>query len=252
MKTINYVVNLVQMDTRDFSSHNVPFILQYCIHAYKSELRFHTDKSVKVAYLTMSDVLNAPMPKDYEYYTKVAINFGGQYITLTRNNNIPLQRKTDECGLPKIEDTIVNERLLDPFLFSYGYYYAPHYRNGQYVGEMYSMGGGYNEAGYFREDWDLRQIQFYNVPRKEVVLEYVADVGCNGDTLIPFSAVEPIRQYALWQMVEHDRRVPVYDRQRAQDRFRYAMANYEFINWTWTMDDYLDACYATTKSGPKR
>lgn len=252
MKTINYVVNLVQMDMRDFSSHNVPFITQYCIHAYKSELRFNTDKSVKVAYLVMSDVLNAPMPKDYEYYTKVAINFGGQYITLTRNQNIPLQRKSDDCGLPKLESVIVDDRLLDPFLFSYGYYYAPHYRNGQYVGEMYSMGGGFNEAGYFREDYEMRQFQFYNVPRNEVVLEYVADVGCNGDTLIPFAAVEPLRQYALWQMVEHDRRVPLYEKQRAQDRYRFAMANYEFINWMWTKEDYLDACYSTTKSGPKR
>ena len=252
MKNLNYVVNLVQMDMRDFSTHNVPFILQYCIHAYKSELRFKTDKSVKVAYLQLSDVKNAPMPKDYEYYTKVAINFGGQYITLTRNDQIPLQRKYDECGLPKIEDVIINDRLLDPFLFSYGYYYAPHYRNGQYVGEMYSMGGGFNEAGYFREDNEMRQFQFYNVPYNEVVLEYVADLDTNGNTMIPFSAVEPIRQYALWQMSEHDKRVPLYEKQRCQDRFRYAMAQYSYISWTWTMEDYMDACYATTKSGPKR
>jgi len=252
MKNLNYVVNLVQMDTRDFSSHNVPFITQYCVHAYKSELRFKANKSVKVAYLQMNDVLNAPMPKDYEYYVKVAINFGGQYITLTRNNDIALQRKVDDCGLPKLQDITLNERLLDPFLYSYGYYYAPHYRNGQYVGEMYSMGGGYNEAGYFREDWELRQFQFYNVASKEVVVEYVADEEANGNTMIPFSAVEPIRQYALWQMVEHDRRVPIYEKQRAQDRYRFALANYENIVWTWTAEDYLDACYATTKSGPKR
>jgi hypothetical protein len=252
MKNLNYVVNLVQMDMRDFSSHNVPYILQYCIHAYKSELRFETNKAVKVAYLQLNDVNNAPWPKDYEYYTKVAINWGGQYITLTRNNNIPLQRKFDDCGNPSLPDIIVNERLLDPFLYSYGYYFAPHYRNGQYVGEMYSMGGGYNEAGYFREDHEMRQFQFYNVPQREVVLEYVADLDATGETMIPFSAVEPIRQYALWQMVEHDRRVPVYDRQRAQDRYRYAIANYSYISWTWTAEDYMDACYATTKSGPKR
>lgn len=252
MKNLNYVVSLVQMDMRDFSSHNVPYILQYCIHAYKSELRFKTDKSVKVAYLNLNDVNNAPFPKDYEYYTKVAINFGGQYITLTRNDNIPLQRKVDDCGEPKLEEIAPATIAVDPFFYSYGYYYAPHYRNGQYVGEMYSMGGGFNEAGYFREDHELRQFQFYNIPRKEVVLEYVADVNANGSTMIPFSAVEPIRQYALWQMVEHDKRVPVYDRQRAQDRYRFAMATYSDINWAWTLDDYMDACYATTKSGPKR
>lgn len=252
MKNLNYVVNLVQMDLRDFSSHNVPFITQYCIHAYKNELRFKTDKSVKVAYLTMNDVKNAPMPKDYEYYTKVAINFGGQYITLTRNNDIPLVRKVDDCGQPKLDTVIVNEQVLDPFLYSYGYYYAPHYRNGQYVGEMYSMGGGYNEAGYFREDHEMRQFQFYNIPTKEIVLEYVADVETSGATMIPFAAVEPIRKYAHWQMLEYDRRVPVYERQRAQDAFRFAMANYSYINWAWTAEDFLDATYSTIKSGPKR
>lgn len=252
MKNLNYVVNLVQMDMRDFSSHNVPFILQYCIHAYKNELRFKTDKSVDIAYLRLNDVNNAPMPKDYEYYTKVAINFGGQYITLTRNNQIPLQRAVDDCGQPKLEDVILNEKVLDPFLYSYGYYYAPHYRNGQYVGEMYSMGGGYNEAGYFREDHSLRQFQFYNVPTKDVVLEYVSDKITNGSTMIPFSAVEPIRQYALWQMAEHDRRLPLYEKQRAQDRFRFAMANYEHIVYTPTIDDYFDNAWAGTKSSPKR
>ena len=243
---------MVQADTRSFSSHDVPFILQYCIYAYKQHLRFKTDKSVSVAYLQLSDVKNAPMPSDYEYFTKMAINLGGTFITLTRNQNLPLIRKYDECGAPKVEEMIIDPNKVDVSLFPYGYYYAPHFRAGQYVGEMYSAGGGENEAGYFREDWELRQFQFAGVPRTEILLEYVADTETSGSTMIPYSAVEPIRQYALWQMMEHDRRVPMAERQRAQDRFKLAMAEYGFIAWAWTAQEYMDLCWSTTKSGVKR
>lgn len=252
MKNLNYVVNLVQMDREDYSTHSIPRILQYCIHAYKNELGYRTSKSVKVAYLQLNDVKNAPYPKDYEYYTKIAINFGGQYITLTRNPRIPLIRKTNDCGLPEATPIDVPITNIDPWLYTYGYYYAPHYRNGQYVGEMYSLTGGYNEAGYFREDDQYRQFQFYNVPTKEVILEYVADEDTSGATMIPYAAVEPIRQYAKWQMKENDSRTPLYEKQRAQDQFRYAMAQYSYTNWAFTAEEFLDNAWSSSRSSPKR
>ena len=250
MKNLNYVVRLVQLDLQSYSTHLVPRILQYCIDAYKQELKFKTSKSVKVAYLAMNDVNNAAWPNDYEYYTKVAINWCGRLVTLSLNNNIPLQRKYDDCGIATLDQVVANPDCCNNY--DYGYFYSPHYRNGQYVGEMYSMGGGFNEAGYFREDAELRQFQFYNVPRTEVVLEYVADEDTTGATMIPLHIVEAIRRYAHWKMVEYDKSIPLALKQRAQDQFRFAMTELKYLTWAWTASDFMDACWAGMKSAPKR
>ncbi len=252
MKNLAYVVNRVQLDLQDFTTHNVPAILQHIIHAYKNELKFTASKSVKVAYLTLSDVHSAAFPKDYEYYTKIAISCGNKYITLSRNQGIPLQRLVNDCGQPRLEDAVCCGDNVDMALYTDGFFYVPHWRDGQYVGEFYSMGGGYNEAGYFREDFEMRQFQFANVPRGTVVLEYVADEDTSINTMIPFSAVEPLRQYAHWQMVEYKRSTPLYEKQRAQDRYMYAREMYRAIVWAFTAQDYLDVCYETSRSGPKR
>lgn len=251
MKNINYVVSLVQLDLQDYTTHNVSRMLQYCIHCYKNILLYKTNKSVEVAYLTPNDANNAPWPKDYEYYTKMAINIGGQLVTLTLNPDIPLTRRY-ECG-EEVAENFSNDLLrIDPFLYTYGYYYAPHYRNGMYVGEMYSMGGGFNEAGYFRVDHGLKQFQFYNVPRSEIILEYVADKNVSGSTLIQNMDVEVMRAYAHWQMLEHDRKVPMYEKERKLGLFNAALQNRVAIEYTLNMSDYLDLSYSSSRSAPKR
>lgn len=251
MKNINYVVSLVQMDLHDYTTHEVSRILQYCIHCYKNVLLYKTNKSVEVAYLKPNEANNAPWPKDYEYYTKMAVNIGGQLLTLTLNPDIPLTRRY-ECGDEKKENYSDDLLKIDPFLYTYGYYYAPHYRDGMYVGEMYSMGGGFNEAGYFRVDYGLQQFQFYNVPRTTIILEYVADKNVNGATLIQNADVEVMRSYVHWQLLEHNRKIPANEKERKLGLFNAALQTRIHIANALTISDYLDNTYSTLRSGPKR
>jgi len=251
MKNLNYVGSLVQLDLQDFTTHNLTRIMQYCIDCYKHVLRYKTDKAVKVAYLQLNDVNNAPFPKDYEYYTKVAMNFGNQLVTLSMNNDIPLLRNYD-CGIEKREDFDPLIVTPETYTYTFGFLYAPHYRNGMYVGEMYSYGGGFNEFGYFRVDHQLKQFQFYNVPRKEVVLEYVADVDVCGDTLIYYSDVNTIRSYVHWKLTEYDKKTPIYDKERKLGLFNAALMERTEIEYIPAITDYLDATYKNYKSSPKR
>lgn len=251
MKNLNYVGSLVQLDLQDFTTHQLTRIMQYAIHCYKTELRYKVDRSVEVAYLTLNDVNNVSFPKDYEYYTKVAINVGGLMITLSRNDAIPFQRRND-CGNPMLEPANLDLLQNEPYVYPYGFYYAPHYRNGQFVGEMYSMGGGFNEVGYFREDMALRQFQFYNVPRSEIILEYVADKNANGSTLVYMSDVEVIRQYVHWQLLEHDRRASRGEADRKMGLFNAALTKRVEIEYTPTISDFMDAMWSGIKSSPKR
>lgn len=240
------------MDLQDYSTHNLARMSQYAIQFYKEKLGFKTDKSIEVAYLTMNEVNNAPMPADYEYYTKVGINIGGQLYTLSVNNDMVLNRK-EECG--EIVGDATGPLTLSteyPLTYEYGYLWGGHYRAGQYVGEFYSMGGGFNELGYFREDWKRRQFQFYNVPRVEVILEYVADKDATINSLIPFSAVDACIQYIHCQLLTYDRSIPMNEKQFAQNRFNKAFAEYTYIANAPTIQDYLDESWSSSISSPKR
>lgn len=251
MKNLNYVASLVQMDMEDFTTHKRLKIIQYCIDCYKEVLRYKTDRSVEVAYLQPNDAMNAPWPSDYEYYTKVGINVGGQLVTLTLNNDIPLVRKY-ECGSEVADTSQVNLGVIDPSVFTGGWGYAPHYRAGQFVGEMYSLGGGFNELGYFRVDHKMRQFQFSGVPQTEIVMEYVADSKTNGSTLIQYSDVPVIRAYVHWKLMEHDKKVPVYEKDRKFGLFNAALVRRSDIEFIPTLSDYMDNCWKSVKSTVKR
>lgn len=251
MKNLNYVASLVQMDRGESSTHNRMKILQYCIDCYKEELRYKADTTVNVAYLTPNAVLNAPWPSDYEYYTKVAINTGRGYVTLSLNNDIPLIRKHD-CGTEEFDTTTVDICNLDPGIFTGQWMIAPHFRAGQYVGEMYAQGGGFNKAGYFRVDKERKQFQFSNIPRTEIVLEYVADGKTNGNTLINYMDVKPIRAYVKWMLVENDRKAPLGEKSRLHDLFHAAMVDRIYQENAPTVVDFMDASYQTIQSGVKR
>jgi hypothetical protein len=251
MKNLNYVASLVQMDMQDYTTHNRMRILQYCIDCYKGVLRYKTDKSIDVAYLTPNAVLNAPWPKDYEYYTKMAMNIGGRLVTLTVNKDIPLVREYD-CGEEKLSQPVAGWEKINPDLYTAGLLYAPHYRAGQYVGEMYSLGGGFNDLGYFRVDHKMRQFQFANIPNTTIICEYVADSKTNGNTLIRYADVAPIRTYVHWQLAEFDKRAPLAIKQAKAGLHNAAMATRIHIEFGPTVSDYMDNAYKGITSGPKR
>ena len=251
MKNLNYVASLVQLDLDDYTTHLRTKILQYCVDCYKGVLNYKTASCVNVAYLTPNDVNNAAFPKDYEYYTKIGINVGGQIVTLTLNPDIPLVRKYD-CGVEAQDPSQIDWNRFDPGIYYAGFNFAPHYRNGQFVGEMYGVGGGFNSLGYFRVDKKLRQFQFYNIPKTEIILEYVGDDKTNGSTLIPYMDVDPIRTFVLWKLIDNKMGIPQSEKDRKFWAHNAALQKRIKLEFAPTMSDYLDVCYAGYKSSPKR
>ena len=117
---------------------------------------------------------------------------------------------------------------------------------------MYSVGGGFNELGYFRLDHEMKQFQFYNIPSSEIVLEYVADEDTSGATLIYGKDVEVLRAYMHWQMVNYDRKVQGGEKMRLMGLYNAAFGERVFIEFAPNMSDYLDTSYSASLSGPKR
>lgn len=251
MKNIEYVVALVQQDRDDYTTRNRDKYIQYGINAVRDELHFRQSDTVKVAYLTPNVANVAPMPADYEYYTKVAVSIGGKLVTLSVNKGMTPAAEFDSCG-ELVQQSI--EQFTEPLQdwFAGGYWFAPHFRAGNYVGEMYGYGNGFNEVGYFKEDKDLRVFNFYRMPRTEIILEYKSSGDFCASTIIPTTAVPLVRACIHNQLAEHGKGVSALTKQEKMNKYFFEKQRFHDMQFSFTLEQWLDWSYSSYSSSPKR
>lgn len=251
-KNLNYIVARVQSDIGDFSTANYQRFLQFAINGWK-ELNYSIMPVVKVGYFTLSDIYTIDFPCDYVDYTMIGLDVGGKLITLSLNPKIPLSRKKDDCG-ESIVDVISSCRNGDYGLLAYGYYFSSHYRNGQYVGEQFAHGGGFNRFGYFRVDNEMRRFQFQNIiPNVEVVIEYKSTgLDDMGNAVIPDDATKALVAFVHQERTCFDKRASPNDKAMAEKRYSQAFMALRKRTLKFTMSEYLDAKYKNVHLGIKR
>lgn len=246
MKTVDYCVQLVQQDLDDYSPKMRKRILQFGINTYRQYIQTGIAPTIDVFYAKPDSLGNINLPDDYEYYTKVAVIYRGRVITLTLNKNMPFNDKIDSCGDPIISATEIP--MLDQ---NFGYPFVGHYRAGNFVGELYGMGGGINRFGYFNEDKRRRRIQVTNLPLDEVVIEYVSS-SLNAQTIVDDAAINLIRYGIHQQIALHDAKETQVRRNNMEQEFNKALDHYMLWATVPTIDEFLDMFYLTTKSTVKR
>lgn len=249
---LNYVVNLVLMDLDDYSLTKYKKFLQYAILGYQ-DLNLYIMQNIKVAYLTVKDNKTADLPIDFIDYTKVGFDNGGKVTSLALNENLMLPRLTDNCGNVTNENT--GDCNTDGLVFpNYGYYFAPHYRNGQYVGELYSGVGDGNTSGHFRLDRDRMQIAFSSdLATSTVILEYKSSgVSGDGSTNVPRQYIEALRSYIHWQRKEYNDKVAMGEKERLKQRYWNEFEKVKDLELSFTIDEYFVSRRSTYSSIPKR
>lgn len=132
-------------------------------------------------------------------------------------------------------------------------FFSDHFRGGQFVGGLFGMSGGVDDA-YYRVDLEKRTITFSgSVPRSQIVMEYISSgVKTDGSTLIPRQAVPALRTYLLWQAVENDSRTAYNEKERKKrlhEEEVTALRNFEDI---FTIDEYKQMCWSTSRQTIKR
>lgn len=241
MKNLAYVVSIVQMDLEDYSSHSKKKYCQYAAMAYRN-LNLHGDNRVKTTYVTPNDVFKAFLPNDFMFHTKVGVNYRGEWITLSINQNL-FTKTPQSCG----DDVI---QMIDPTTLSPSderFYYIPHWRSGNFVGEMYSIGGGYSELGGFKIDHHNNIINFDpRFPKLEYALEYASDGSdADGSTLIPTGAVEPIRCEIKYE-IENNKRGKNRDQNLVNDLWgdmNKARQTYRDMLYLPSIEEWCDISY---------
>ncbi|MEE9337998.1 MAG: hypothetical protein V3U87_07965 [Methylococcaceae bacterium] len=258
---INYIVNLVLLDLDSYTTSLRKKVTQYAILGYQN-LNLYLMPQIKVAYLKQNENFTVDLPNDYIYYTKIGIEVCGRVVTFSLNENISHERADclKECCCdpePSCDSGQSVETISvlgsDYFVPGDGYFFAEHYRNGQYVGEMYGMGGGVSVAE-FRIDEANRQIAISRFfPNKEVILEYKSSgVSEDGSTVVPREVVEALRAYIHWQLGWYNDRIPAVHKEQKQKQYYIEYNKLHKLKASFTMDEYLDNKYSVSVSSPSR
>lgn len=249
---LNYIANLVLMDVDDYSLVNFKKMLQYAILGYQ-DLNLSTLQTVRVAYLVVDqNTKTVDLPDDYIMYTKIGYNNGGVITTLTLNDSLMLARDTDSCG-NDVNDNLDGDDDLGE-IFPYSLYYAPHVRNGQYVGELYGGAGGVNNSGYYRIDLEKRKICLNSeIAATELILEYKSSgVSGDGSTAVPRECTEALRAYVHWQRKAYNDKVPQSVKDSLMNMYFIQFEKLRDLELSFTIEEYYDSRRSTYNQTPKR
>lgn len=242
--TITYVVMSVLNRIRDYSMRHYSFLEQLCIEGYTDLNLWHLD-NVEVVYLRMSEAKTVDLPPDFVDYLKIGVPMAGKLRVLTNHEKILFPR-TFEDGeeVGNTDDTAGTSEAL---------FFIDHFRNGQFVGGLYGIPGGIDQA-FYRIDREKRTIIFSgSIPRAEIVLEYISSgVGLSGSTVIPREAVPALRAYLLWQLIENDSKVSATDKERKKTQYEEQVHALDFFQSAFTKDEYKRHVMRHSRQTPQR
>jgi hypothetical protein len=249
MVTIRYVVASTLNRLGDYTLKSYKRMAQICIECFSEELSlFHIGNSLEVVYLHMSTAKTVALPADFVDYTKIGVPVNGKLRVLTKHDNLLLPRTFDDTG-----DPVGNTDSGDTAGISNALFFTDHFRNGVFVGGLFGLPGGVDEA-YYRIDMERRMIIFSGtVPRSEIVLEYISTgLKIEGGSLIPRECVAPLRNYILWQLEENDIRIAYNEKERRKREYEESIEALRSFQNAFTKDEYLRMVWGSTSQAPKR
>jgi len=258
--TIRYVIMSLLNRMNDYTMKSYLRYCQIAIEGIAEELSiFHCPVAgSEVVYLHMSLAKTVQLPADFIDYLKVGFPINGKLRVITKHDNLLLPRTfygsmVNGVLVPDTGEAVGNatttlaEDSSDPIFFS------EHWRNGQYVGGLYGLPGGIDDA-YYRFDMEKRQIIFSgSTPRSEIVLEYISSgLKTDGSSLISRELVAPLRNYVLWQKDINDPRIAANAKEMAKREFEESVEALRSMKNSFTADEYLRIIYGESTQGPKR
>ncbi len=253
--TLDYVVKNVLVQMGDNSLNHYQSLLQYAIRGFR-RLNLFATTTTKTVYLNMSPSKTVPLPTDYVKYTKIGMCCNGHVILLGLDDSICTGNKVNECGdpLPIVVNKLQQDASLSTDLFSFFFPFLDFFRNGQYIGGVYGLGGGMNSRGYYKIDTANNQIQFSSeTPSLPILLEYISDgLSPDGSASIPIEAVECLIAFVHWQRLQFDRNANQYDKENAHQQYIIEFNALKHFNLSFSVAEYLASNRAQVYQSPKR
>jgi hypothetical protein len=244
--SLRYIIMSVLNLLGDYSMRHYYRLMQIAISGYKILNLWHLD-NIEVVYLEMNSAKVVTLPADFVDWLKIGVPINGKLRVLTNHQQILLPRTFPDgtpVGNTDADDTVDAASLV---------YFSDHFRGGQFVGGLYGMSGGVDDA-YYRFDREMGTIVFTgSVPRSQIVLEYISSgVKATGSTMIPIECEPALRTYVLWQMVEFDSRTPYTEKERRKRGHEEEIEALRTFQSVFTKEEYKRMLWKTYRQTAKR
>lgn len=248
--SLQHVVANFLNERNEYSQENYKRYLQMAVFGF-SNLNMSSLRSYDVVYLTPDNKGQCRLPDDFVDYTKVGCNLNGKLYILSMNNEIVINRETENGD-------IVNESYNVPDIsFDSLIAFIPHTYNNVYVDNLY--GSSYN-SGYssvvpmFNIDYTNKVIQLSSsIPTTKLIVEYVSTgVSLNGNTYIPRYAENAMIEYLHWRSRKNDSKYSRGEVIDAKMDYIEAVNMLETFESLCTYQEVMDVFYQTSKQTIKR
>lgn len=256
MYTLSDIINelLIEMDYTQ--NNRFAQFYQFGV-SYLRRVNLDTSGFPKIVDLHVSHNDTANLPNDYIQYTKIGLCVNGQMISLGLNNNICLDQKYNQCGIP-VSPHNGNQNgfgwdafgsllgIGNPMLF------ADTTRNGEALGRLFGAGSDNNIIGQYRIDLTNRQIKFSGLKQScAIVLEYLADITGSGDDfeVHPFM-IESCKDYIFWKIKQRSSK-PLGEQQIAHQDFKISHRLMQQRFMSSTLEEWTAAFESCNKQTPK-
>ncbi len=266
MKTfsLDYVVKSVMVSLDENNMRNYQKYLQFAIRGYR-ELNLTSSPAPKIVYLNMLPNKSVDLPSDYIKYVCIGIVRHGRILTLGLDDSIALGSQVSPCGDPlpialnnfdlqfgaggglEVNGTV-------DLGFGFNWQFLDSFRNSQWVGGLYGVGGGFNGLGYYRIDEANNRIQFSSeVPSNQIVLEYISDgINPDGTAAVPTPAVECLINWVHWKRMEFKKGSSLGEIEYAKQRYITTFNQMRHYNLSFSVQEYLDSLRTNVHQAPKR
>jgi len=177
----------------------------------------HLDVSGKIKTVSLEVDANlgvANLPKDFIRHTKLGVVDGnGMFHTLAEADRLTSPSKVDDCG--DLERSHGGATGTVGFISSE--WNADNYRNGEFTGRMFGIGGGGNRYGYYKFDLTNGWIVFNSdFGATEVYLEYLGDMQQEAfDYIVNPFIVDAIKSGMYLRSIKRDRNITLGEKQLA-------------------------------------
>lgn len=194
-------------------------------------------------------------PYDYDYYTKMGVIVTGPAGTkkvMTLSLNRYMYKPTDKdiadaqctCESGTFQEDLQNISF-GALPYNYFTVFQNSWRGGQYVGELFGIGGGESAAGSFTpDDANARFVFSSDIPTTgKIVLEYkqvATTAGAN--TRIPIFATEAMISWVKWKMLNR-MNSGIGERAEAQRRYEEEVYKLYEQQESLTKSEILDELY---------
>lgn len=233
---VKSAINRTGMDKRFYEK-----LLQIGLECF-SDLNIFVTSTFRTEKLTVNSVNIAPLPSDYIDYCDIYVIRHGKKWSLTRNEALAFPR-TEDCG----EDSNQHPNI------EHQHHHLGYDYDGMLWGHQYGTSGGGNFC-YYRIDKERRQIVFQGKILDGVFyLDYVSTgIKMDGRTLVPRECETTIRAYIIWQSSINNPLVPMNQKELNKKEYQDALKWLSAFTHSFSMVEYKDLLYSTSRQAPKR